>query len=62
MQFNKEAGKLVEECKLKVIYVPPPQPPSPVAEGSDEGLSQSPTLTDNGNPNGFEVVSLLSEI
>lgn len=46
--FNKEEGRIVEECKLKVVYVSPPQPPSPVAEGSEEGLSQSPTLTENG--------------
>nr|GMC87291.1 vesicle-associated protein 1-2-like [Ipomoea batatas] len=59
--FNKEAGKLVEECKLKVVYVPPPQPPSPVAEGSDEGLSQSETLLENGNPNGFEATRSFSD-
>ncbi|KAL0324470.1 UNVERIFIED_CONTAM: Vesicle-associated protein 1-1 [Sesamum calycinum] len=39
--FNKEQGQ-VEECKLKVVYVAPPQPPSPVAEGSEEGFSQGP--------------------
>ncbi|CAH9114152.1 unnamed protein product [Cuscuta europaea] len=59
--FNKEAGKLVEECKLKVVYVSPPQPPSPVAEGSEEGLSQSPTLTENGNANCFEASRSFSD-
>ena len=31
--FNKDSGHIVEECKLKVVYVSPPQPPSPVPEG-----------------------------
>ncbi|KAI3468936.1 hypothetical protein Pfo_025599 [Paulownia fortunei] len=39
--FNKDQGQ-VEECKLKVVYVAPRQPPSPVAEGSEEGFSQGP--------------------
>nr|ACU13560.1 unknown [Glycine max] len=37
--FNKESGHDVEECKLRVVYVAPPQPPSPVREGSDEDSS-----------------------
>nr|AFK46923.1 unknown [Lotus japonicus] len=37
--FNKESGHVVEESKLRVVYVSPPQPPSPVAEGSEEGSS-----------------------
>ncbi|KAL3603991.1 hypothetical protein D5086_004850 [Populus alba] len=37
--FNKEAGHEVEECKLRVAYVAPPRPPSPVHEGSEEGSS-----------------------
>ncbi|ERN02844.1 hypothetical protein AMTR_s00086p00162440 [Amborella trichopoda] len=47
--FNKEAGKVVEECKMKVIYIPPPQPPSPVPEGSDEGSSPRASQLDDGN-------------
>ncbi|XP_077235436.1 vesicle-associated protein 1-2-like [Tasmannia lanceolata] len=47
--FNKESGNLVEECKLRVVYVSPPQPPSPVAEGSEEGSSPRASLSDNGN-------------
>ncbi|KAG9452338.1 hypothetical protein H6P81_005242 [Aristolochia fimbriata] len=47
--FNKESGNLVEECKLRVVYVAPPQPPSPVPEGSDEGSSPRASLSDNGN-------------
>ncbi|XP_057462425.1 vesicle-associated protein 1-1-like [Actinidia eriantha] len=53
--FNKEAGHVVEECKLKVIYVSPPQPPSPVAEGSEEGSSPKASMLDNGNLNTSEV-------
>ncbi|KAK6918577.1 hypothetical protein RJ641_016999 [Dillenia turbinata] len=47
--FNKESGNHVEECKLRVAYVSPPQPPSPVQEGSDEGTSPRASLSDNGN-------------
>ncbi|CAI9103621.1 OLC1v1002141C1 [Oldenlandia corymbosa var. corymbosa] len=46
--FNKEEGHNVEESKLRVIYVPPPQPPSPVREGSEEGSSPRASLSDNG--------------
>ncbi|KAK4435030.1 Vesicle-associated protein 1-2 [Sesamum alatum] len=55
--FNKEQGQ-VEECKLKVVYVAPPQPPSPVAEGSEEGFSPR-TM---GMENGSEVKSLVSKL
>ncbi|CAN6460742.1 unnamed protein product [Victoria cruziana] len=37
--FNKEEGKVVDECKMGVVYVPPPQPPSPVREEPEEGSS-----------------------
>ncbi|PIA50200.1 hypothetical protein AQUCO_01300736v1 [Aquilegia coerulea] len=47
--FNKESGNLVEECKLKVVYVSPPQPPSPVPEGSEEGTSPTASHSDNGH-------------
>ncbi|XP_059657544.1 vesicle-associated protein 1-1-like [Cornus florida] len=59
--FNKEAGHVVEECKLRVIYVSPPQPPSPVAEGSEEGSSPRASLTDNGNLIGSEVTKAFVE-
>ncbi|CAA2984535.1 vesicle-associated 1-2 [Olea europaea subsp. europaea] len=49
--FNKESGNRVEECKLRVSYVPPPQPPSPVREGSGEGSSPRASLSDNGTVN-----------
>ncbi|KAJ7944748.1 Vesicle-associated 1-1-like protein [Quillaja saponaria] len=52
--FSKEAGHVVEECKLRVVYVSPPQPPSPVAEGSEEGSSPRGSLSENGNVNGSE--------
>ncbi|KAF5729854.1 Vesicle-associated protein 1-2 [Tripterygium wilfordii] len=47
--FNKEAGHVVQECKLRVVYVSPPQPPSPVQEGSEEGSSPRGSVSDNGN-------------
>lgn len=50
--FNKEAGHVVEECKLRVTYVSPPQPPSPVPEGSEEGYSPRGSVSENGNSNG----------
>ncbi|EYU32847.1 hypothetical protein ABFS83_01G091300 [Erythranthe nasuta] len=46
--FNKEQGQ-VEECKLKVLYVAPRQPPSPVAEGSEEGFSPRASGLENGS-------------
>ncbi|KAL5551120.1 hypothetical protein UlMin_001296 [Ulmus minor] len=52
--FNKEAGHVVEECKLRVVYVSPPQPPSPVAEGSEEGSSPRGSVSENGHVNGSE--------
>ncbi|XP_027360197.1 vesicle-associated protein 1-2-like isoform X5 [Abrus precatorius] len=52
--FNKEAGHVVEECKLRVLYIPPPQPPSPVPEGSEEGSSPRASVSENGNFNGAD--------
>ncbi|CAN1333521.1 Vesicle-associated protein 1-2 [Linum perenne] len=52
--FNKESGHQVEETKLKVVYVAPPQPPSPVPEGSEEGSSPRGSVSDNGHVNGAE--------
>ncbi|GAB4857097.1 Vesicle-associated protein 1-2 [Ancistrocladus abbreviatus] len=54
--FNKEAGHVVEETKLRVVYVSPPQPPSPVPEGSEEGGSPRGSVSDNGNLSGSESV------
>ncbi|XP_011033615.1 PREDICTED: vesicle-associated protein 1-2 [Populus euphratica] len=47
--FNKEAGHVVEECKLRVVYVAPPGPPSPVREESEEGSSPRASVSDNGS-------------
>ncbi|XP_070040205.1 vesicle-associated protein 1-1-like [Nicotiana tomentosiformis] len=44
--FNKEVGRVVDECKLRVIYIPPPRPPSPIAEGSEEGSSPTESMND----------------
>ncbi|XXG43094.1 hypothetical protein AAC387_Pa01g3207 [Persea americana] len=52
--FNKESGNLVEECKLRVFYVSPPQPPSPVPEEAEEGSSPRAFLSDNGNLNALD--------
>ncbi|GMY39550.1 vesicle-associated protein 1-2, partial [Fagus crenata] len=49
--FNKESGHHVEESKLRVVYVAPPRPPSPVHEGSEEGSSPRASVSDNGNLN-----------
>lgn len=38
MQFIKEDGKVIEEFRLRVVYVLA-NPPSPVPEGSEEGSS-----------------------
>ncbi|KAH7519618.1 vesicle-associated protein 1-2 [Ziziphus jujuba] len=60
--FSKESGHPVEECKLRVLYVAPPRPPSPVREGSEEGSSPRASISDNGNlnPSDFGVVSRAS--
>ncbi|KAK8464800.1 hypothetical protein PHAVU_010G072400 [Phaseolus vulgaris] len=52
--FNKESGHDVEECKLRVVYVAPPQPPSPVREGSDEDSSPRASVSENGHSNALE--------
>ncbi|KAG6431039.1 hypothetical protein SASPL_109114 [Salvia splendens] len=46
--FSKDSGNQVDECKLRVTYVPPQQPPSPVREGSEEGSSPRASVSDNG--------------
>ncbi|KAH8516654.1 hypothetical protein H0E87_004852 [Populus deltoides] len=47
--FNKEGDKVVEEFKLRVVYIPA-NPPSPVPEESDEGSSPPrPSVLENGN-------------
>ncbi|KAF5731643.1 vesicle-associated protein 1-3 isoform X1 [Tripterygium wilfordii] len=46
--FNREEGKLVEEIKLRVVYIPA-NPPSPVPEESEEGSSPRASVHENGN-------------
>ena len=43
--------------KLRVVYIPPPKPPSPVREGSEEGSSPRHSLSDGSNLNYQEVRS-----
>ncbi|KAL5098984.1 hypothetical protein RYX36_003311 [Vicia faba] len=57
--FNKEAGHVVEECKLRVVYVAPPQPPSPVQEGSEEGSSPRVSFNENVNTNGADSTTMM---
>ncbi|XP_039817871.1 vesicle-associated protein 1-2-like isoform X5 [Panicum virgatum] len=49
--FTKKSGNVVDEVKLRVVYVPPPKPPSPVREGSEEGSSPRHSLSDGSNLN-----------
>ncbi|XP_008794810.2 vesicle-associated protein 1-3 isoform X1 [Phoenix dactylifera] len=44
--FNKEHGKVVEEFKLRVAYIPA-NPPSPVPEESEEGSSPRSSTLEN---------------
>ncbi|CAI5977531.1 unnamed protein product [Closterium sp. NIES-65] len=67
--FNKENGREVHEVKLRVLYVAPPQPPSPVAETAEEGGTPSsfpPTAkavapTDPGSKDVTELKAKLTE-
>ncbi|KAF5459481.1 hypothetical protein F2P56_023422 [Juglans regia] len=56
--FNKEDGKVVEEFKLRVIYIPA-NPPSPVPEESEEGSPPRSSVLENGHQNRllFDAVS-----
>jgi len=57
--FNREAGHVVDECKLRVVYVAPPRPPSPVREGSDEDSSPRVSVSENGHTNVSEFTAAL---
>lgn len=39
VQFSKDSGREITETKLRVVYVSPPAPPSPINESAEEGLS-----------------------
>ncbi|KAF6151552.1 hypothetical protein GIB67_007932 [Kingdonia uniflora] len=60
-EFNKESGNIVEECKLKVVYVSPPQPTSPVPEESEEGSSPKASVSENGSSNVSDFVTPVSK-
>uniref|UniRef100_A0A0D9X4K6 MSP domain-containing protein n=1 Tax=Leersia perrieri TaxID=77586 RepID=A0A0D9X4K6_9ORYZ len=47
--FMKESGNKVEEVKLRVTYIAPPQPPSPVPEESEEGSPSRVSESENGD-------------
>lgn len=57
MKFNKEVGKNVQECKLKVVYVSPPRPPSPVPEEPEEVHSPRASRTEMVNQDENSAVS-----
>lgn len=61
LQFNKEDGKVVEESKLGVVYIPA-NPPSPVLEESEEGSSPRASVLENDDQDSslFEDVSFFS--
>ncbi|XP_074264941.1 uncharacterized protein LOC141587368 [Silene latifolia] len=54
LKFSKEAEHVVEEWKLKIIYVSLPQLPSSVPEGEEEGDSPRGYVSDNGHLSGSE--------
>ncbi|XP_047325682.1 vesicle-associated protein 1-2-like [Impatiens glandulifera] len=56
--FDKESGKHVEEFKMKVIYVTPRKPPSPVPEDSDEGSPPRSIESESAHSNHSEAVAL----
>ena len=58
-QFTKESGNKMEEVKLRVTYVAPPQPPSPVPEESEEGSPPRASESESGDgpAGGFTRVS-----
>ncbi|PKA46473.1 Vesicle-associated protein 1-2 [Apostasia shenzhenica] len=59
--FSRDSGNKFDEVRLRVIYVSPPQPPSPVHEGSDEGSSPRASVNENGNLDISEPVVLSRE-
>ncbi|CAL5343857.1 unnamed protein product [Camellia sinensis] len=59
--FNKEVGNHVEEFKLRVVYVSPPKPPSPVPEESEEGASPRASESENGHFNTPELATVSRE-
>ncbi|XP_052170515.1 vesicle-associated protein 1-3 isoform X2 [Diospyros lotus] len=54
--FNKEDGKVVEEFRLKVVYVQA-NPPSPVPEESEEGSPRTSVVEDGKNASSTDAVT-----
>lgn len=50
LQFSKEDGKVIEEFRLRVVYILA-NPPSPVPEGSEEGSSPRANHVEGHNQN-----------
>ncbi|CAA6663296.1 unnamed protein product [Spirodela intermedia] len=59
--FTKESGNHAEEFKLRVVLVPPPKPPSPVREGSEESSPRA-SLSENGALSSSEKAASLALI
>ncbi|XP_057473870.1 vesicle-associated protein 1-2-like isoform X1 [Actinidia eriantha] len=55
--FIKDRGNHVEDCKLRVVFVSPPKPPSPVPEESEEGSSPRASESENGNFSASELAA-----
>eukprot|EP00243_Klebsormidium_subtile_P004508 TRINITY_DN1851_c0_g1_i1.p1 TRINITY_DN1851_c0_g1~~TRINITY_DN1851_c0_g1_i1.p1 ORF type:complete len:228 (-),score=63.46 TRINITY_DN1851_c0_g1_i1:370-1053(-) len=45
--FSKDSGREITETKLRVVYVSPPAPPSPINESAEEGLSPKAVEPEN---------------
>ncbi|KAF3319731.1 vesicle-associated protein 1-3-like protein [Carex littledalei] len=58
--FSKEPGKVVEECKLRVVYIPVNHP-SPVPEEPEEGTSPRFSNVENGNRSSVQIIKLTEE-
>lgn len=54
-KFDKEAGNHVEESKLRVSYVHPRRPPSPVPEESEEETSENTNVVSSFSLTSFRM-------
>lgn len=54
--FNRSSGKEMQETRLKVIFLPPPAPPSPVPEEPSRSMTAEP------RSNGAEKAAVTSNI
>ncbi|KAM0069806.1 putative major sperm protein (MSP) [Helianthus debilis subsp. tardiflorus] len=68
--FSKDSGNTVEECKLKVVYVPATQSTSIVAQGAESvlpsngpsGAEASRAYVDSNDKSSSEVRALISKL